>query len=131
MIGLSNMSREAILRSARSPAWIRNHGSERAFLPASSTVMQSGKSVAEKIVNGAMEVIGAKKNALELVDPRRCGTTSPSVDQVDPPRRRRHLPGAGRSAFPRRMALAMRWLIESARHRALPQYRHHGAHRRR
>jgi small subunit ribosomal protein S7 len=34
-----------------------------------------------------------------------------------PPRRRRHLPGAGRGAPERRQALAIRWLITAARGR--------------
>ena len=81
-------------------------------------VMQSGKkSVAEKIVYGAMDVIGEKNaNALELVE-KALGNVSPSVEVKS-----RRVGGATyqvpvevRSS--RRMALAMRWLIDSARKR--------------
>ena len=83
-----------------------------------NVVMQSGKkSVAEKIVYGAMDVIGEKNaNALELVE-KALGNVSPSVEVKS-----RRVGGATyqvpvevRSS--RRMALAMRWLIESARKR--------------
>jgi small subunit ribosomal protein S7 len=65
-------------------------------------VMYSGKkSVAEKIVYGAMDVISEKNpNALELVE-KALDNISPTVEV--------------RSS--RRLALAMRWLIESARKR--------------
>ena len=83
-----------------------------------NVVMQSGKkSVAEKIVYGAMDVIGEKNpNALELVE-KALGNVSPAVEVKS-----RRVGGATyqvpvevRSS--RRMALAMRWLIESARKR--------------
>ena len=93
------------------------HGSETIarFI---NMVMQSGKkSIAEKIVYGAMDVIGEKSpNALELVE-KALGNVSPSVEVKS-----RRVGGATyqvpvevRSS--RRMALAMRWLIESARKR--------------
>ena len=76
------------------------HGSETIarFI---NMVMYSGKkSVAEKIVYGAMDVIGEKSpNALEVVE-KALGNISPSVEVKS-----------------RRMALAMRWLIDSARKR--------------
>ncbi len=81
-------------------------------------VMQSGKkSVAEKIVYGAMDVIGEKNdNALELVE-KALGNVSPSVEVKS-----RRVGGATyqvpvevRSS--RRLALSMRWLIDSARKR--------------
>ena len=76
------------------------HGSEviARFI---NMVMYSGKkSVAEKIVYGAMDVIGEKNdNALEVVE-KALGNISPSVEVKS-----------------RRMALAMRWLIDSARKR--------------
>ena len=81
-------------------------------------VMQSGKkSVAEKIVYGAMDVIGEKNgNALELVE-KALGNVSPAVEVKS-----RRVGGATYQVpvevrQSRRMALAMRWLIESARKR--------------
>jgi len=81
-------------------------------------VMQSGKkSVAEKIVYGAMDVIG-EKNAmpLELVE-KALGNVAPAVEVKS-----RRVGGATyqvpvevRSS--RRTALAMRWVIQSARKR--------------
>ena len=93
------------------------HGSETIarFI---NMVMYSGKkSVAEKIVYGAMDVIGEKNdNALEVVE-KALGNISPSVEVKS-----RRVGGATyqvpvevRSS--RRMALAMRWVIESARKR--------------
>ena len=81
-------------------------------------VMQSGKkSVAEKIVYGAMDVIGEKNpNALELVE-KALSNVAPAVEVKS-----RRVGGATyqvpvevRSS--RRMALAMRWVIDSARKR--------------
>ena len=90
------------------------HGSETIarFI---NMVMQSGKkSVAEKIVYGAMDVIGEKNpNALELVE-KALGNVSPAVE-VKSRRVGGQVPVEVRSS--RRMALAMRWLIESARKR--------------
>src|SRR6476646_2601950 len=93
------------------------HGSETIarFI---NMVMQSGKkSVAEKIVYGAMDVIGEKNaNALELVE-KALGNVAPAVEVKS-----RRVGGATyqvpvevRSS--RRMALAMRWVIEAARKR--------------
>ncbi len=93
------------------------HGSETIarFI---NMVMYSGKkSVAEKIVYGAMDVIGEKNpNALELVE-KALTNISPSVEVKS-----RRVGGATyqvpvevRSS--RRMALAMRWLIDAARKR--------------
>lgn len=83
-----------------------------------NAIMQSGKkSVAEKIVYGAMDVIGEKNlNALELVE-KALGNVSPSVEVKS-----RRVGGATYQVpvevrASRRMALAMRWLIESARKR--------------
>jgi small subunit ribosomal protein S7 len=81
-------------------------------------VMKSGKkSVAEKIVYGAMDVISVKNPAtLELVE-KALGNVAPSVEVKS-----RRVGGATyqvpvevRSS--RRTALAMRWLIDSARKR--------------
>ena len=81
-------------------------------------VMERGKkSAAEKIVYGAMDVINEKNaNSLELVE-KALGNVAPSVEVKS-----RRVGGATyqvpvevRSS--RRMALAMRWLIESARKR--------------
>ena len=93
------------------------HGSEMVarFI---NMVMQSGKkSVAEKIVYGAMDTIAAKNPApLELVE-KALGNVAPAVEVKS-----RRVGGATyqvpvevRSS--RRMALAMRWMIESARKR--------------
>ena len=93
------------------------HGSEMVarFI---NMVMKSGKkSVAEKIVYGAMDVISVKNPAtLELVE-KALGNVAPSVEVKS-----RRVGGATyqvpvevRSS--RRMALAMRWLIDSARKR--------------
>lgn len=95
------------------------HGSETIarFI---NMVMQSGKkSVAEKIVYGAMDVITEKNssaNAIELVQ-RALDNVAPAVEVKS-----RRVGGATyqvpvevRSS--RKMALAMRWLIDSARKR--------------
>ena len=93
------------------------HGSETIarFI---NMVMYSGKkSVAEKIVYGAMDVIGEKNpNPLEVVE-KALSNISPAVEVKS----RRvggstyQVPVEVRAS--RRMALAMRWLIESARKR--------------
>ena len=93
------------------------HGSETIarFI---NMVMYSGKkSVAEKIVDGAMDVIGEKNpNPLEVVE-KALSNISPAVEVKS----RRvggstyQVPVEVRAS--RRMALAMRWLIESARKR--------------
>jgi small subunit ribosomal protein S7 len=93
------------------------HGSEMVarFI---NMVMKSGKkSVAEKIVYGAMDTIAVKNPApLELVE-KALGNVAPAVEVKS-----RRVGGATyqvpvevRSS--RRTALAMRWLIESARKR--------------
>jgi small subunit ribosomal protein S7 len=93
------------------------HGSEvvARFI---NMVMKSGKkSIAEKIVYGAMDVIGEKNaDALGLVE-KALGNVAPAVEVKS-----RRVGGATyqvpvevRSS--RRMALAMRWVIESARKR--------------
>jgi small subunit ribosomal protein S7 len=81
-------------------------------------VMQSGKkSVAEKIVYGAMDVIGEKNaNPLELVE-KALNNVSPAVEVKS-----RRVGGATYQVpvevrATRRIALAMRWIIESARKR--------------
>ena len=93
------------------------HGSETIarFI---NMVMQSGKkSVAEKIVYGAMDVIGEKNaNALELVE-KALGNVSPSVEVKS-----RRVGGATYQVPvevrpERRTALAMRWLISYSRDR--------------
>ena len=81
-------------------------------------IMRAGKkSIAEKIVYGAMDVIGEKNSdALGLVE-KALGNVAPAVEVKS-----RRVGGATyqvpvevRSS--RRMALAMRWVIESARKR--------------
>ena len=93
------------------------HGSETIarFI---NMVMYSGKkSVAEKIVYGAMDVIGEKNpNPLEVVE-KALGNISPSVEVKS-----RRVGGATYQVpvevrQSRRMALAMRWLNDSARKR--------------
>jgi small subunit ribosomal protein S7 len=93
------------------------HGSETIarFI---NMVMKSGKkSVAEKIVYGAMDVIGEKSDApLELVE-KALGNVSPAVEVKS-----RRVGGATYQVpvevrTSRRTALAMRWVIESARKR--------------
>ena len=81
-------------------------------------VMQSGKkSIAEKIVYGAMDVINEKNgNSLELVE-KALGNVAPAVEVKS-----RRVGGATYQVpvevrASRRMALAMRWIIESARKR--------------
>jgi small subunit ribosomal protein S7 len=93
------------------------HGSETIarFI---NMVMKSGKkSVAEKIVYGAMDVMETKGgNAVELVE-KALENVSPSVEVKS-----RRVGGATYQVpvevrASRRSALAMRWLIESARKR--------------
>ncbi|KAF1013876.1 30S ribosomal protein S7 [Stenotrophomonas sp. 24(2023)] len=95
------------------------HGSETIarFI---NMVMQSGKkSVAEKIVYGAMDVItekNANANAIELVQ-KALDNVSPAVEVKS-----RRVGGATYQVpvevrASRKMALAMRWLIDSARKR--------------
>ena len=82
-------------------------------------VMKSGKkAVAEKIVYGAMDVIGEKSAVpLELVE-KALGNVAPAVEVKS-----RRVGGATYQVpvevrSTRRQALAMRWLIESARKRS-------------
>jgi small subunit ribosomal protein S7 len=93
------------------------HGSETIarFI---NMVMKSGKkSVAERIVYGAMDVMEKKGgNALEMVE-KALDNVSPTVEVKS-----RRVGGATYQVpvevrASRRMALAMRWLIESARKR--------------
>ena len=93
------------------------HGSETIarFI---NMVMQSGKkSVAEKIVYGAMDVIGEKNpNALELVE-KALGNVAPSVEVKS-----RRVGGATYQVpvevpAPRARTLAVRWLVEFSRQR--------------
>jgi small subunit ribosomal protein S7 len=81
-------------------------------------VMERGKkSVAEKIVYGAMDVIGEKNpNTLELVE-KALANVAPAVEVKS-----RRVGGATYQVpvevrASRRTALAMRWVIESARKR--------------
>ena len=93
------------------------HGSETIARFINMVMLSGKKSVAEKIVAGAMDVIGEKNpNVLELVD-KALSNISPTVEVKS----RRvggstyQVPVEVRAS--RRMALAMRWLIESARKR--------------
>ena len=93
------------------------HGSQTIARFINMVMLSGKKSVAEKIVYGAMDVIGEKNgNALELVE-KALGNVSPSVEVKS-----RRVGGATYQVpvevrASRRMALAMRWLIESARKR--------------
>jgi len=93
------------------------HGSEMIGRFINMGMYSGKKSVAEKIVYGAMDVIGEKNNnALEVVE-KALGNISPSVEVKS-----RRVGGATYQVpvevrASRRMALAMRWLIESARKR--------------
>ena len=93
------------------------HGSETIARFINMVMLSGKKSVAEKIVYGAMDVIGEKNpNVLELVE-KALSNISPTVEVKS----RRvggstyQVPVEVRAS--RRMALAMRWLIESARKR--------------
>lgn len=95
------------------------HGSETIarFI---NMVMQSGKkSVAEKIVYGAMDVISEKNSSIDAIE-----LVQKALDNVAPgvEVKSRRVGGATYQVpvevrASRKMALAMRWLIESARKR--------------
>jgi small subunit ribosomal protein S7 len=93
------------------------HGSQTIARFINMVMLSGKKSVAEKIVYGAMDVIGEKNpNALELVE-KALDNVSPAVEVKS-----RRVGGATyqvpvevRSS--RRTALAMRWVIEFARKR--------------
>ena len=112
----SNMSRKGNTPQ-RSVLPDPKHGSETIarFI---NMVMQSGKkSVAEKIVYGAMDVIGEKNpNAIELVQ-KALDNVAPAVEVKS-----RRVGGATYQVPvevrpSRRNALAMRWLVDAARKR--------------
>ena len=93
------------------------HGSQTIARFINMVMLSGKKSVAEKIVYGAMDVIGEKNSdTLALVE-KALANVAPAVEVKS-----RRVGGATyqvpvevRSS--RRMALAMRWLIESARKR--------------
>ena len=93
------------------------HGSETIARSIHMVMLSGKKSVAEKIVYGAMDVIGEKnQNSVELVQ-KALENVAPSVEVKS-----RRVGGATYQVpvevrASRRMALAMRWLIESARKR--------------
>ena len=86
-----------------------------------NSLMYDGKkSAAEGIVYGALDIIETKtkQDPLAGVPRRRCDNVDAGDRSALAPRRRRHLPGAGRSApasAVRRSAI--RWLITAARER--------------
>ena len=81
-------------------------------------VMVSGKkAVAERIVYGALERIESGGPAIRWTCSKRRWTPSAPGRGEGPAGGRCHLPGAGRGAAVRRQALAMRWLVDSARKR--------------
>jgi len=93
------------------------HGSETIARFINMVMLSGKKSIAEKIVYGAMDVIGEKNpNSLELVE-KALSNVAPTVEVKS-----RRVGGATYQVpvevrASRRMALAMRWLIESARKR--------------
>ena len=94
------------------------HGSQTIARFINMVMLSGKKSVAEKIVYGAMDVIGEKNpNALELVE-KALGNVAPSVEVKS-----RRVGGATYQVPmevrpSRRTALAMRWLVDSARKRS-------------
>jgi small subunit ribosomal protein S12 len=115
----------------RSPHAQKTHCRKRQILPDPkfgselltkfiNMLMEDGKkSVAERIIYTALDQIAAKKGA-EPVEAAGAGhgQRAPGGRGEVPPRRRRHLSGAGRGAPTRRNSLAMRWLIDAARKRS-------------
>ena len=93
------------------------HGSQTIARFINMVMLSGKKSVAEKIVYGAMDVIGEKNpNPLELVE-KALENISPAVEVKS-----RRVGGATYQVpvevrASRKMALAMRWLIDSARKR--------------
>ena len=93
------------------------HGSETIARFINMVMLSGKKSIAERIVYGAMDVIGEKNaNSLELVE-KALANVAPTVEVKS-----RRVGGATYQVpvevrASRRMALAMRWLIESARKR--------------
>ena len=93
------------------------HGSQTIARFINMVMLSGKKSVAEKIVYGAMDVIGEKNpNALELVE-KALDNVSPAVEVKS-----RRVGGATYQVpvevrATRRTALAMRWVIDSARKR--------------
>lgn len=93
------------------------HGSQTIARFINMVMLSGKKSVAEKIVYGAMDVIGEKNpNALELVE-KALGNVSPSVEVKS-----RRVGGANYQVPVevrpvRRLALSMRWIKEAARKR--------------
>jgi small subunit ribosomal protein S7 len=84
-----------------------------------NVVMESGKkAVAERIIYGALEQVEKKagKDPLEGLHDRVEQREADGRSEV-PPRGRCELPSSRGSSPVRRMALAMRWLKESARKR--------------
>jgi small subunit ribosomal protein S7 len=82
-----------------------------------NNLMYDGKkSVAETIVYGALDR-SRPSQAEPIESSTRRSTTSRRRRSAFAPRRRRHLPGSGRSPPERRQALAIRWLITAARNR--------------
>ncbi|MFC0677254.1 30S ribosomal protein S7 [Lysobacter korlensis] len=93
------------------------HGSETIARFINMVMLSGKKSIAEKIVYGAMDVINEKNaNAVELVE-KALSNVAPAVEVKS-----RRVGGATYQVpvevrASRRMALAMRWLIDSARKR--------------
>ena len=93
------------------------HGSQTIARFINMVMLSGKKSVAEKIVYGAMDVIAEKNpNSIELVQ-KALDNVAPNVEVKS-----RRVGGATYQVpvevrASRRMALAMRWLIESARKR--------------
>ena len=79
----------------------------------------ASSSIAERIVYGALEGCREKTGTDPVVTLKRAlDNVKPTLEVKQPPRRRRHLPGAGRG--PRRSrstTLALRWLVSYSRPR--------------
>jgi small subunit ribosomal protein S7 len=97
-----------------------------------NVIMEGGKkAVAERIIYGALELIQAGKDALEVFTVA-INNVKPMVE-VKSRRGRRQLPGARGSASVRRLALAMRWIKEGSQawrevHGSTPGQRAAGSH---
>jgi small subunit ribosomal protein S7 len=83
-----------------------------------NAVMYDGKkSVAETIVYGAFDQSRPRPSRSRSRLPAGARQCRAARRSALAPRRRRHLPGAGRRRPERRQALAIRWLITAARNR--------------
>jgi small subunit ribosomal protein S7 len=83
-----------------------------------NVIMEGGKkAVAERIIYGALETMEEERQGSAGAVHRRHQQRQADGRGQEPPRGRRQLPGAGRGAPVRRLALSMRWIKEAARKR--------------